>query len=600
MIKEVIFKELSKKLIEIVTKSIKNTGVKFYSKEKDIIDSLTLHLQSVNTWSSEVNFSDLKHVKSTTKVYVELQLYFQPLRVRISESEKSDKFELKNIFKHSESHIALLGQVGSGKTTSLKYFCQSLLFNDGFFENQLCYPILIKLNEFNSLSKENDYSKNIIFDALIKVLGIKFDFHGIEDKSIEDVKEAVLVNFLNENKVLLLLDGFDEITFKNRRDVVLNEFENLSTHVYFSKIVLTSRTSDYRYSFSNVKVFEICSLNDEQIEKFAEKWLESEADKLDFLSKIKISPFYDTAIRPLTIAHLCALYERNKNIPEKPKTVYRKIVMLLLEEWNQQRNIFRPSKYAKFENDRKFDFLSSLAFNLTTSNSSSSFSKQNLKNVYYKIYQDFDLEKEEMTNVIDELESHNGLILQSGFEKYEFAHKSIQEYLTAEYIVRLPKIPETRNVAVKLPNEFAVAIAISSKPSEYFIEFVETIVVNLKLGGQFIKPFVSRLLLEKVDFNKHINVTISALKLYSIYIQSEQNEMAQLSLFYVDDLILQFEHFIEEIFKRNDKNAFFEYYEVTEEVISSDGIIICVLQLLPLGPSRFPKKLYCRKSFIQS
>lgn len=600
MIKEIILKELSKKVIEIASKSIKNTNVKFHSKEKDIIESLSHHLRSVNSWSSEVNFSDLKHVKSTTKVYVELQLYFQPLRVRITENEESEKFELRNIFKHSENHIALLGQVGSGKTTSLKYFCQSLLFNEGIFESQLCYPILIKLNEFNSTSKENDYSKNIIFDALIKILGIRFEFQGIEDKAIDNVKESVLIKFLNENKVLLLLDGFDEITFKNRRDVVLSEFECLSANVYFSKIILTSRTSDYRYSISNVKVYEICSLNDEQIEKFAEKWLENEIDKIDFLRKIKKSPFYDTAIRPLTIAHLCAIYERNKNIPEKPKTVYRKIVMLLLEEWNQQRHIFRPSKYAKFENDRKFDFLSSLAFNLTTSNSSSSFSKHNLKSVYNKIYQDFDLEKEEMTNVIDELESHNGLILQSGFEKYEFAHKSIQEYLTAEYIVRLPKIPESRNITAKLPNEFAVAIAISSKPSEYFIDFVELIVVNLKLGGQFIKPFINRLLLEKVDFNKNTNVAISALKLYSIYIQSEQNEMSQLSLFYIDDLLLQFENFIEEIFKRNDKKDFFENYEVIEEIPSSDGIIICKLKLLPFSSNRFPRNLYCRKTFMQS
>ncbi len=45
-----------------------------------------------------------------------------------------------------------------------------------------------------------------------------------------------------------------------------------------------------------------------------------------FTEQIKKSPFADTAIRPLTIAHLCAIFERAGRIPDKPKTFYRKIV----------------------------------------------------------------------------------------------------------------------------------------------------------------------------------------------------------------------------------------------------------------------------------
>lgn len=598
MIKEFLIKEISKRIIDTIVKSIKNTKIKAYTKESDLSDALIQHFTFVDQWSSEVNFSDLKHSKSTKNIFVHLDLYFQPLRVRISDDEQVEKFELAKIFDYTNKHIALLGQVGSGKTTSLKFLCQSLLYNEGFFASNFSYPIVIKLNDFNSLSRENEYSKNIIFNSLIKILGIKFDYQNLDEKAIEVFKENVVIEFLNENNILLLLDGFDEIIFQTRREVVITEFEKLISSVKLSKIILTSRSSDFKYSFPNVSVYELCPLTDSQILTFANRWLEDAVQAEDFITKIKKSPFYDTAIRPLTIAHLCAIYERNKNIPEKPKTVYKKIVMLLLEEWNLQRNINRISRYSKFENDRKFEFLSSLAYNLTISNNTNSFTNNDLISVYQKIYHDFDLESNEMLAVINELESHNGLILQSGFQKFEFAHKSIQEYLSAEYIVKLPVIPDSRQTVIKLPNEFAVAISISSRPSEYFIEFVDNRIVPMKLASQFIKPFVNRLLLEKVDFNKQINVAVSALLLYSIYIKAIKEENQQLSIFYFDDLILEFESFIEEIFKRNDKATFFNHYLIKEENPSAESHTICTLELKRSVKLKYPKTLYARKSFL--
>jgi predicted NACHT family NTPase len=122
MIKELILKEISKRIIDSIIKSIKNTKVKSYTKESDLFNALNQHLTFVNQWSSEVNFSDLKHAKSTNKVFVALDIYFQPQRIRISENEQLEKFELAKIFDFSKNHIALLGQVGSGKTTSLNIY----------------------------------------------------------------------------------------------------------------------------------------------------------------------------------------------------------------------------------------------------------------------------------------------------------------------------------------------------------------------------------------------------------------------------------------------------------------------------------------------
>ena len=200
------------------------------------------------------------------------------------------------------------------------------------------------------------------------------------------------------------------------------------------------------------------------------------------------------------MAHLCAIYERIGTIPSKPKTVYRKIVSLLLDEWDEQRSVKRASKYSEFETDRKFEFLSHIAYYLTTHIKSTIFEKEHFEETYKNIYKDFGLNVNQCELVANELESHTGLFIQNGYKKYEFSHKSLQEYLTAEYIVRLPSIPVKKDCLETLSNEFAVAIAISSNPSRYFTELVLNRFGNIELSYDYFATFITRLILEKPDF----------------------------------------------------------------------------------------------------
>src|SRR5690606_8701661 len=100
---------------------------------------------------------------------------------------------------------------------------------------------------------------------------------------------------------------------------------------------------------------------DAQIKVFIEKWLINKESVDKVYNEILLSPFKDTLSKPLTLAHLCAIYERYGRIPEKPKTLYKKIVTLLIEDWDNQRSIQRKSKYSNFDTDRKFDFLCNLS-----------------------------------------------------------------------------------------------------------------------------------------------------------------------------------------------------------------------------------------------
>ena len=74
-------------------------------------------------------------------------------------------------------------------------------------------------------------------------------------------------------------------------------------------MILTARTGEFTYHIEKMTAYEIAPLSKEQIAKFATAWLPT-AEGATFLSQVEHSPFADTAIKPLTLAHLCAIFER--------------------------------------------------------------------------------------------------------------------------------------------------------------------------------------------------------------------------------------------------------------------------------------------------
>lgn len=59
-------------------------------------------------------------------------------------------------------------------------------------------------------------------------------------------------------------------------------------------------------------------------------------------------------LRPLLMGHLCALFEQDGDIPQKPKDIYRRLLRLQIERWNLQNRIKRGgSNYAKWDVEKK-------------------------------------------------------------------------------------------------------------------------------------------------------------------------------------------------------------------------------------------------------
>lgn len=604
MIKEYVLKKLLDASYQRAKSFLKESASDLLTPVERIEESIRYHSQSVETWSAEVSFNELKKARYLTRVFIELDLFVYPRRIR-QPGEIIESIPLRNIFDYSQSHPILLGQPGAGKTTSMKHLCQLLLHDEHFYAERFSFPVLIKLRELTKGGEIDEAS--IIIEQLYDILGLQINIPLPTNISVEKrrreiqiIKEKLVVSVLEELKVLLILDGFDEIAQRHYRDEALNDIRNLALHLNKSTMIITSRSGDFVYNVDNTTQYEISPLKPDQIKMFAVKWLQSRPQASDFLEKISASPFADTTIRPLTLAHLCAIYERVGKIPEKPKSIYKRIIHLLLEEWDQQRSVMRHSRYANFEIDRKFDFLCRLAYVLTTSFQATVFSEDNLKSAYFNIHKDYDLVAHECHQVVSELETHTGLFLQAGYRQYEFAHKSLQEYLTAEFLVKLPRIP-TGEVLLRLPNELAIAVTISSLTSEYFYELIFNRFKKLSLTKDYCRAFISRLLLEKPDFNNSADVSLALVVLYSTYIRQL---LPPKGLPYIDTVTIEFEALVKRILGNNSTLPLANYYDVrTIYEQKGDNLLLIVKKNIfdtAIGNrvEKFPLELYVRESFL--
>jgi len=524
--------------------------------------------ESTKKWADTVAFRDLRSAKNLNKIYIDLDLYLTPAKLHLDFSEKSDKVSMETTLLNLETNAVILGQPGAGKTTSMKRLYQLLSTKTNEESQQT--PLVIRLRDL----KEFEYSffsfllqsfvPSIIIYEDSRELNIE-DFNG--EESIQLVNDSrvrnanlredriELVRFISkliENcGILLILDGYDEVPGEFQQTIV-TELTDLTKHLAQSKFILTSRSNDFDINLDNSVEFEICPLTEEQLKKFSHNWLLPESKAQEFIKQIKTSPYYDTMIRPLSLSHLCAIYERIGKIPDKPKTIHRKIVGLLIEEWDEQREVNRNSIYDNFEQDRKFEFLANFAFLLTVKYNTTTFTKEQLEIIYSGFHANFGLPMYDLKNVVREIETHTGIIVCISRDEYEFAHKSTQEYLTGEYLVKLPSIPTNVRTLLKLPNELAIAVSLSSSASLYLTSIIQGRIsplvshmfrskgslktlliqtpkipprhkVEFNDLSNFIVTFCGRLLIEKPDIPRTSVISVSLILLGNLLSKKKRN-----------------------------------------------------------------------------
>jgi hypothetical protein len=180
-------------------------------------------------------------------LYVDLQCY----KLEMGEGgtlQSKDKHDSLDSYidewlaERGKMHISLLGEFGAGKT----WFCRHYAYRqmNRFLKDPANerLPLLITLRMFSKATT----AQQLINDALLEQY--KLPFLGSAYEVFEYINRS--------GKLLLILDGFDEMARKVDYQTVVDNFWELAKLVEdASKVILTSRTEYFRWAKESEKIF---------------------------------------------------------------------------------------------------------------------------------------------------------------------------------------------------------------------------------------------------------------------------------------------------------------------------------------------------------
>jgi formylglycine-generating enzyme required for sulfatase activity len=250
----------------------------------------------------------------------------------------------------THSGLILLGDPGAGKTTFLKFLALTLATGQGeHLGLGELLPVLVPLAA---------YAEDLAHDD-VPLLGFlaRYSRHRGVPLPLDEILGPALVN----GKVLLLLDGLDEVKNPEHRHLLVERVKDFySFHKDAgNKFVLTSRIVGYREvrpEAPGLAEATLVDLEDEEIEVFIERWtaaleraasgatavaeLDAAREREELLAAVRENPGVRAlATNPLLLTILAVMKRQGVSLPERRVALYQTCVETLLRHWNLARSL---------------------------------------------------------------------------------------------------------------------------------------------------------------------------------------------------------------------------------------------------------------------
>jgi hypothetical protein len=312
------------------------------------IRELTLVLQEEQSWvhkyktellkelNDEVIFKENKFIKIDIAQKLENKSEYQ--------SQDQEKYQdIKDFITHVNSahSLILLGEVGAGKTTTLRHYLIKCLENLKPDDANSIIPVFIPLKRYKK-------------------------YHDITSLVMVAVNEHI--DILPLNKVTFdigsynfcfIFDGLDEVPYEFRDDAV-DDLKSVLNQK--NKVIISCRLKDYDDNFNNINNYRLKELTDDQIKKHLERFLDKDAFAI-FMQEIKQEQnIHDMAKNPFLLDIMIDIMKSDlkKNLPPNKGELIEKYVKIIIKKSHKDKiNIPNIKK------DTRDIFLGLLAFYMT-------------------------------------------------------------------------------------------------------------------------------------------------------------------------------------------------------------------------------------------
>ena len=321
--------------------------------------------------------------------------------------------------------LMVLGGPGIGKSTFLRKLGSEALNPQGQIYRGYI-PVLIELKELKD--PEID---------LTQIIAKEFETCGFPGA------EAFTTKALEQGKLLVLLDGLDEVPKQNFINVA-ECIEDFADRYDGNRFVASCRIAAYSSSFRRFTDVTIAEFDNEQIEQFIRNWFDSELDQREktaekywqLLCQPEHQATKELAQTPLLLTFLCLIYDREQTLPQTRSTLYGDALNILLKEWAAQKRLERDPIYEGFHPDLEKELLAQIAYD-SFQQDRLFFSKEEVTERIAAFLADT-LEAPSHLDgaaVLKAIEVQQGILVERATNTYSFSHLTIQEYLATQYIV---------------------------------------------------------------------------------------------------------------------------------------------------------------------
>ena len=247
--------------------------------------------------------------------------------------------------------LMVLGRPGAGRSTFLRSLAIACARGEFLPDS---FPVLLDLP---SLHREELPPEFSLQDQVQLELGLSHSLHA----------ERVL----GSGKMLLILDGVDELPEKLRR-LVQHQIRDFVLRHSNDRFVLSCHTQLTDYSFPTFEYVEIAELSDEQITDFSRVWFsasipdpdESERQTQAFLLRLR-SPeaqkIAAVANTPTLLSFACFVYSELQILPLQLYDLYEYCLNFLLDVPPALDALAKQTAYEELDLQRRYELMSHVA-----------------------------------------------------------------------------------------------------------------------------------------------------------------------------------------------------------------------------------------------
>lgn len=351
--------------------------------------------------------------------------------VNFSISQGSKNKNVLDISAHSifdsGCNIAIYGEAGAGKTTTLHMYADKLYQNRQSGQITLFLPlnrITKKIGEMDQITRSGLISEERPFESLLNAF---LSYRSVEAST--ENRKSLTHALQASKKCTVIVDALDEAS--THAPWIIQALSELPSYVSHAQVITSSRNCVKYIREIEFLGITLLPFTKKQLANFIYGWIGDDDQACSLLKIIESKGLYDVAKNPLLATIICSLHTSDVPIPENEPELYWRKIELLCGLYDHHKGIIRT------KNEKSF--LETCCIKLGYRFHRNEIRETSIPEINRLLISDFEnrYPPSKIASAIDDLIfSCNILIKQPGGENYGFEHLRYQELLAAKEIER--------------------------------------------------------------------------------------------------------------------------------------------------------------------